>query len=59
MYELDQHKESDRIKEAFRHCRYLDWTFELVEAKQKKGKTNKKLVLPYLKGLSEATARVH
>ena len=33
----DQQKEIDNVKETLRHCGYLDWTFKLVEDKQKEG----------------------
>ena len=41
--ELDQQEEICNIKEALRHCDYLDWSFKLVEESQKEGKSKKKI----------------
>ena len=70
----DRQEEIDNIKEALGHSGYPDWTFKVVEDKQKEGKSKKRkvekekslegkerpglAVLPYVKGLSEEAVRV-
>ena len=70
----DKATEILNIKTALRACNYPDWSFEKVERKMResKDKTKKKskdaktdhkknsklVVLPYVKGLSEAAARI-
>ena len=66
--ELDKQAEVEKIKTALRHSGCRDWSFctakkKIQEDKTKKEKKNVKRKiqsqhLPYVKGLSEATARI-
>ena len=72
--EEDQRKEEDHVKKALNTCGYPDWTVNKVKnsirRKRAEGKDQKKkkkdpgnrqkgtVVVPYVKGLSEAYARI-
>ena len=72
--ELDRRAEVDNIKTALRQCRYLDLAFTTMQEKMQENKIKEKkkderkknlestsgklVVFPYVKGLSETTARI-